>query len=159
MKISVVYPNIKFYFSKKLNRLFLKNNSFVMFLYLPSYFFFFKSAKALNLSFINKFLYKTFFNQLILFSKIHNKIYFFKLRLRGLGYRIRKMSNSLYRFYFACTNYFYLHVPNEIIFTFKKRRILFFGKDLAKLKVIFVHFLLLKKLIPYRIRVYYILNR
>lgn len=159
MKISVLQPNLKLYFSKKYNKLFLRFNNFVMFLYLPSYYFFNKTANSFNLLFINKYLYKTFLNQLILFSKTPNKIYFFKLRLRGLGYRIRKMSNFLYRFYFACTNYFYFHVPNEIIFFFKKRRILFVGRDLVKLKVIFVHFLFLKKLIPYRIRVYCILSR
>jgi len=69
-----------------------------------------------------------------------------------LGYRIRKISKFLYRFFFACTNFFYFHVPFEVLFTFKKRRILFVGKNLALLKNVFVHFLFLKKLVPYRIR-------
>ena len=84
MKNLIIQPNIKYYFSLKSNKLFLKSNNYIIFLYLPSYYFYKLHNKDLDFIFINKFLFMTFFKQLILFSKIINKIYFLKLRMRGL---------------------------------------------------------------------------
>ena len=77
---------------------------------------------------------------------------FVKLKIKGLGYRIKKISDNLLRFFFGSTNFFYLHIPLNVIAKVKKRRILLVSNNLVILKSLLAHLLLLKKLNVYRIR-------
>lgn len=46
--------------------------------------------------------------------------------MRGLGFRVRKLSNSLFRFFFTSVNYFYLHSPKNVLVKIRKENCFLF---------------------------------
>ena len=75
-----------------------------------------------------------------------------RIKIKGLGYRIRKVTQELYYFFFNYTNMFYFNIPNNILIKWYKKRIILLSNDFYLLKILFAHILLLKKLGPYRLR-------
>jgi ribosomal protein L6P/L9E len=102
--------------------------------------------KTTKFLFINRNMFKMFITNFMFFFNKCFRFYFFKLRLRGLGYRIKKITTKLYRFFFAFNHYFYFHISKDIFFKHKKRNLIIFSNNLVKLNDIFSHLLLLKKL-------------
>lgn len=112
-----------------------------------------KNNKALIcFLFTNYNIFKGFITNIISIHKDVFNFYFFKLKLKGLGFRIRKVTDSLIKFFFTSTNFFYLHLPDNLIVKLKKRKIFFISSNLCSLKNIMVELLLLKKLIVYKTR-------
>jgi hypothetical protein len=66
--------------------------------------------------------------------------------LRGLGYRIKRVSRKIYRFFFAFNHFFYLYVPVNVYIWVKKRYMLAISNNKYKLNNLFHHLLLLKNL-------------
>src|ERR1700727_2083266 len=101
--------NIYFFFKNNLF-IYLFSNSYVIFKL-----FFINFLKIYKNSFFLIFLNRSnFFSFYKHFLNIYNKffyIYFFKLKLKGLGYRVVRICKNLYRFYFINTNFLYLHLP------------------------------------------------
>ena len=75
---------------------------------------------------------------------------FVKLRLKGLGFRIRKVGHNLYKFFFNFINFIYFHVPFGVFVKARRKRILLVSNDLVRLEQIFSQFLLLRKVNIYR---------
>jgi hypothetical protein len=138
-------------FCLNLNYIFLKNINRIYAVRLP-YMFFFKNEKFLQLIFTKKYLFKNFLNLIINCGKSLFFLYFFKFRIKGLGYRIRKIAKNLFRFFFNSTNYFYFHVPKSCIAKSKIRKMILFSMDLSILNEVRANLLLLKTIIPYRVR-------
>ena len=120
---------------------------------MPSFYFYkYISNNSFSLVFLTSFslifFFKHFVNNLIKLSKL----FFFRIRIKGLGYRIKKISNNLYRFFFTSTNFFYFHIPLNILIKYKMRKMLLISNDLVILKVLIAHLLMLKKIIPYFLR-------
>jgi hypothetical protein len=82
---------------------------------LPKYFLYKKHNNKQELILIDK----QFFNNIIMnFFLLYNRliyIYIVRLKLKGLGFRIRKISNNLYYFFFNYTNMYYFYIPNNIL--------------------------------------------
>jgi len=138
--------NIEIKFSKHKNILYLYNKYSIIKIFLPSFYFYKNDGKHFNFIYLNKFFFTNITRQLLNYFSIYAKFYFFKLRLRGLGYKLKKYAIKLYRFFFAYNHYFYFHVPKDIFVKNRKRTLLVFGNNKAKLNDIFSHLLLLKKL-------------
>jgi ribosomal protein L6P/L9E len=79
-------------------------------------------------------------------------LFFFRLKLHGLGYRIKRLANNLFRFFIGTTNFLFFHVPVNVLVKARRRRILFLSPDFFVLRSVFTSLLLLKKLIPYQLR-------
>jgi hypothetical protein len=111
------------------------------------------SNKTWSLLFLNKLFLKQFllkiYNRFDIFKSI---IYFYKLRLKGLGFRIVQQATRLYRFYFNKINYIYFNVPINIIMHYKQRVLIFLSRDWDILKTVITHLLSLKKLSIYNTR-------
>src|SRR5688500_11202754 len=106
--------------------------------------------KNLNLLFINSFFFLTFIKFIF---KFYNKCfiyYYFNLKLKGLGYRIKKLSKNLIRIYFNRSNYYYVHIPNTILLKYRTRKSFFISINNASLKLLIYNMLILKKYIIYR---------
>src|SRR5579884_3615094 len=143
---------------KNFNFSFLKNKGlFIIFglngyfvLKMPKIFFYkFIFEKHFSLIFINNYHFLSFIK---LFNVFYNRLftyYFFKLKLRGRGYRMKKLSKKLYRFYFIRVNYIYLHVPNSVLVKLKKRRIFFISYNFCVLRVLITNLLLIKAITAY----------
>lgn len=151
----------KFILEKNLNIFFFPNRSLfilkgfwgIFFIKMPSFYFYkYISNNSFSLVFLTSFslnfFFKHFVNNLIKLSKL----FFFRIRIKGLGYRIKKISNNLYRFFFTSTNFFYFHIPLNILIKYKMRKMLLISNDLVILKVLIAHLLMLKKIIPYFLR-------
>lgn len=132
------------------NILYLKTGFGIKKIHMPNYFFFKSNNNVMNnlfLIFDNYQKYNMVFRQLI--DIIHNsgKIFLFKLKLRGLGYKIYSyLKRRLIKFFFAYNHFFYLHVPKNVFFKKLKRKFIFFSNNLALLNDIFVKILNLKKM-------------
>jgi hypothetical protein len=110
-------------FNKLYNIIYLKKNSLlyiygffgILFLKLHIIYFIKKNKKNINLIFLNKIDYKNLIKYVINSYNNISKLYCVKLKIRGLGYRIRKVTNNLYYFFFNYTNMFYFNIPNNIL--------------------------------------------
>jgi len=107
--------NINIIFDKKNSTLKVKGFFGILSYKLPSFYFYKKSINIVSFLFINKFLYFSFIKHFLNFYKKLSFIYSIRLRLKGLGYRIRKVTRYLYYFFFNYTNMFYFYLPKNIL--------------------------------------------
>jgi hypothetical protein len=139
------------YFLLKNNYIIIKKKSRFFFIKLPYIYFYKKTHNFFSFFFINKFHYISFFRHIL---HLYNKLCFFyylRLKLKGLGYRIIHISTSLVKFFFNRSNFFYLHLPNSILFRYKIRRLFFLSTKLTDIRNLLINLLLLKKYIVYRL--------
>jgi len=108
--------------------------------------------KVWSFLFIDKKPFKILIKNLLYFYNIFYALYFYRLKMKGLGFRIIKIALNFYRFFFNQTNYFYFYIPENILMLYKQRSLLFVGLSWDILKIVIVHVLLLKKLTIYRTR-------
>lgn len=147
--------NFYYKFLKNNNILFFKNLFGYMKIFMPSLFF----VSRFKYLFLNKNFYNNFLNNFLFFFNKFYRFFFFRLRLRGLGYRIRKITKKLYRFFFAFNHFFYFHVSKDVFFKHRRRHLIIFSNNLVKLNDIFSHLLLLKKLDFYERNNTFIISR
>lgn len=141
-----------FYFSNVNSCLYLRGLFGLLIVRLPSFYFIKKNFLSVSLMFLNRFFFISVYRHLrYLYKRLFN-FSFVRLRLKGLGYRVRRITKFFYRFFFNFTNFFYLHVPSTFIVSIKKKRLLLISFDLSLLHKVLAHLLLLKKLSVYRIR-------
>jgi len=141
-KKSFLMLNFCYFFFKNNNIIIFKNLLGYLKFYMSSYFF----IKENSFLFINKKSFLTFVSNFLFFYNKFFRFYFFKLRLRGLGYRIKKITKKLYRFFFAFNHYFYFHISKDIFFKHRRRNLIVLSHNLVKLNDIFSHLLMLKKI-------------
>jgi hypothetical protein len=82
---------------------------------MPSYYFYKIYNNTIKFIFINKFIYTSFIKHFITLYKKLSFLYSVRLRVKGLGYRIRKITNNLYYFFFNFTNMYYFYLPKNIL--------------------------------------------
>ena len=114
-KIYILNKHFDFLFNLKKSLIIIKGYYGLLTLKLPSYYFYLCNHNIHSFLFLNRFFFISFvkhffykYNRLFL-------IYFIRLKIKGLGYRIRKVSNNLYYFFFNYTNMFYFNIPNNIL--------------------------------------------
>jgi hypothetical protein len=105
LKLDVEFFYSKFYI------FYIKGENGVVFFKLPKYFFHKNINNILSFCFLNKYFFNSFYKQILFFLKFFYKFYFIRLKLKGLGYRIKKYNSDLYRFFMGYNHYFYFYVP------------------------------------------------
>jgi ribosomal protein L6P/L9E len=82
-----------------------------------------------------------------------NAGFFIEMELIGLGFRIKKIIPSVYRFFWGYANYVYLFTPKEIMLEYaaEERSIFFFSLDSILVNNFATYLMLLKKLSVYRV--------
>ena len=159
-KILKIKEVIGYDYNSLYNIFFFRNLNGYFKVFMPSFFFIKKIKLKYFFLFLNKFNFFSIYKQFIRFYNMLYKFFFFKLRLRGLGYRIKNISKYLYRFFFAFNHYFYFYISNDIFVRHYKRNMLIFSNNKQKLNDIFIHLLLLKKLDFYeRTNSFIVLNK
>lgn len=151
-KIVNLSQKFDIFFSYNKSLLFLKGILGVVTIRLPSYFFYKVDSNNFSFLFLKNIFLASFFSQFISAYKQMFLFNFIKLKIKGLGYRIKRVCSSLFRFFFGSTNFFYFHVPSNVLVKVKKRRIILLSNNLVILKILLAHLLLLKKLSVYRVR-------
>jgi len=148
----VLRKNFNIWLDKSSSIIYIKGLYGIYVYKLPSLYFYVKKVDKINLLLKNNKLFKGFIKHFfVLYKNLYN-IYSVRLKIRGLGYRIRKITNNLYYFFFNYTNMYYFYVPINILFKWYKKRAVLVSVNFFILKLLFAHILILKKLGPYRLR-------
>jgi hypothetical protein len=143
--------DLQLYHSITNNLMIIKTFLGMGFFYLPSYYFYKNNVDFLSFIFRNNISFKSFIaNFFTQYSYLKN-LYIIRLKIKGLGYQIYKLSKTIYSFNFSSINFFYLLLPHNIVCHWFKKRFILISNNLVTLKTIFTSILLLKKLGPYRI--------
>jgi hypothetical protein len=137
---------VKFFFNKELNKILFWNTVGYNILFLNNYYFFNNNFKEKLFLFINKAEYIEFIKNFFSFYNKIFKIFYFKIIIRGLGYKIRKVTKRFFLFFFAVKHYFYFYIPNDIFIKIKGRRFYILCYNKMKLNNIFFQLLYLKKM-------------
>ena len=119
---------------------------------LPHNYFYTLNSSEFTLAFTNRTSYASLLAIIKYKIKHTSLVYMARLRIRGLGYRIRRFSPHLYRFYFTKTNFIYVHVPVSILIRLRKRRIIILASHYPSLRNLLIGILLLKSTGPYNRR-------
>src|SRR2546422_8880735 len=106
-----VSEDIKLIFSKDSNVVFIYYKKYGIILKMPNLYFFKICKNGVNFIFLKNYHFFSVIKQFFNLYSLVIKIYYFKLKLKGLGYRIKRVGKNLYRFFFAYKHYFYFHVP------------------------------------------------
>src|SRR5271165_682742 len=146
----------KYYINLSLNLFILYFKYHFFFLKLPCIYFFNKQKlinNGINFRFIffKKFLYISFLRHFFCNYNRLFSFYYFRLKLKGLGYRIYKVSKFLIKIFFNRNNFFYLHIPVCILNKYRTRRLFFLSLNYNKLRLFIINLLLLKKFLSYKI--------
>jgi len=113
---------------------------------LPFFYFFTKKIDKVSLLFTSKYFYKSVLSYIVNVLFRVSNVFFFRLRLKGLGYKIKRYLGNFYRFFFGFKHYFYLYVPSTMLMRSKRRKFVVLSKNLCMLNNFFSQLLLLKKL-------------
>jgi hypothetical protein len=118
--------NVNFFFCKTYNIFLIKGlKGFIIFRLPCVYYYKQNITSRLVLILFNVFFFKSFLRLFFNYNKNLFLIFTFRLKMKGLGFRIRKLSTMLYKFFFTSVNFFYFHVPKNIILKNRKRRLFF----------------------------------
>lgn len=139
-------PIRKSYFSFKTSNIYFLTSIGIKIIKLPSFYFLNNFANnSLSIISISKSM-----NSLInIFKNFIVDFFFIKLRIRGLGYRWRTISNNFHYFFFNYTNFYYFYNPYNIIVKIYKKRMILISYFWDSLRLIMSHILLLQKIGPY----------
>lgn len=142
-----LYRDIELVFIKTLNRLIIQENILIIRLFFINLYFFKLTEKqnSLNFIFLN---FKKFFSFFKNFFNIYNNInnlYFFRLKLKGLGFYLKRYSKYLFSFSMAVNHFFYFFIPTVFLVKKKKKHIICLSLNLVKLNILFWNLLFVKK--------------
>lgn len=79
-------------------------------------------------------------------------LFFLKIKLKGLGYRVKHLSVNLVRVFMGFTNFFYIHIPFFVFIKARRRRLFLSSFNKNFLMTIFLQLFFLKEHIPYKLR-------
>jgi hypothetical protein len=85
------------------------------------------SDNTISIKFYETRFYLDFTKRLKLVYPKYLTLYFGEFGLEGLGYRISKLGDNLYQFFFTQVNFFYMHVPTNILVKMRKNALIFIG--------------------------------
>lgn len=140
------FLSLNFQFLLK-NNIFCLNlgNKYFYFFYLPSFFFLKKKKSLLKFIFLKKKYYFSFLKNFFVNYLYCKNIYFFRLKLKGLGFFVKRLSKSFLCFFMALNHYFYLNIANFVYLKKKKKHFMFISNKRDKLNIIFWNLMFLKK--------------
>src|SRR5271168_4966551 len=116
-KYIVLREKLNFFFCKKKNIMYIKGIFGVLTFDFPNFFLMYENKFLI----LNKIIFFNVIKQISMFYKKVVHLFFFRLKLRGLGYEIVKSSRYMYRFFFAKNHFYYFHIPVGIFFKCKFR--------------------------------------
>jgi hypothetical protein len=121
--------NLNIYFSKKNSILYLKSIYGITSIKMVSYYFYKKEEKFLSFIFMKRFFFFSFIKNFLNYYKKLHCLYTVRIKISGLGYRIRKITNNLYHFSFNYTNMYYFYIPKNLLIKKYRKRIMLISND------------------------------
>lgn len=134
----------KFSYKFEGNVLYFINHYLVLSFIMPNKFYLRFKNNALNFLMTNLSNYKMTLSNLMKMYKNLNYFYFFRLKLKGLGFRLIKISKKLSMMFFGAYNFIYMHL--NMTSYLRGRNIIVIDNDKKLLNIIFYQLLMLKKM-------------
>jgi hypothetical protein len=148
--------NFNYFLNLSYNTIIVNLNTRFFLFKLPFRFFFKQNKDSTDFIFLSRFHYITFIKHLFNFYDKLFAFYYFNLKLKGLGYRVFRISKFLIKIFLNRSNFFYLHISYKVLLKYRTRRFFFISTDLVSLRVLVINLLLLKEFIIYRVNgIYY----
>jgi hypothetical protein len=141
--------DFEFLYTRGNNKIIIKGSTGIASVLLPSFYLFMPYHRGLSFLFTSEQIFVMFFRYFMAMHSVVSRIFFFRLKLRGLGYRIRKMTRFLFRFFFARNHFYYFHLPMGLFVKQKSRTLFVVSSDKAKLNDLFNQLLILRKMDMY----------
>jgi len=151
-KIFKLNSNFDFKLNNNLSFFVVKGLFGLFIIRLPLLYFINYNKICLNIIMYDNIIFWSIFGNIISLYKQLNLFFFAKLKLKGLGFRIKQITNNLFRFFFNAVNYIYMHTPANIIIKIKKKNLLILSNNLCDFKKVFHQILLLKTFGAYSFR-------
>jgi hypothetical protein len=117
---------------------------------IPPIFFYKLDNNNYKFIFFKKNFYITFLRHLFNFYNRFFIFYYFRLKLKGLGYRIFNVTKNLIKVFFNRNNFFYIHISLCILLKNRTRRLFFISTSNEALSVTIISILYLKEFVVYR---------
>jgi len=117
---------------------------------IPSVFYYRLDGNNYKLLFVEKKFYVGFLRHLFNFYSRCFTFYYFRLKLKGLGYRIFNVTKNLIKIYLNRSNFFYVHIPLCILLKNRTRRLFFISTNNEELSVVIISVLYMKEFVIYR---------
>lgn len=142
---------------RKINGFLFKNKNISMKYLLNAETYLKKNKNEIILKFTDHILFKRMWTYLNISMSLLNMGYYFDLRLKGLGFRIRKgkkrKAKRYYKFFLGHTVYKFFFKPKYFILkTIQKFQMLIFSPFIGALNHIITHLLLFRVIKPYKIK-------
>jgi len=147
----VFRKSLNFALLKNYNVLVLRDFLGLTFFYMPSFYFYSVSPSKVGFIFLSYFFFKSFTSHFFYKYVSLNFLYVIRLKMRGLGYVIRKITERMLSFCFFYINFFYLYVPLNVVSRSYRKKVIFISNNLGILNMLLKNILLLKKVGPYKI--------
>lgn len=150
----LLHKSVRFLYSHDLSKLFIRNGrGTIVDINLPSFYFSrVERDSSIEFLFTNKFFFKSFVKCLLSTYNILIKLYFIKIKMSGLGYRLRELVDGFYYFFFNYTNFFYFYPPTSLKVRVYKKRMILVSHYWYLLRLIVSDILILKSLGVYNSR-------
>ena len=141
-----LHNNFVFDFIKTQN-LFILNlkKTYIYTFYLPSFFFLKNKKNLIILMFLKKYYFFSFIKFLFSSYIYCKNIYFFRLKLKGLGFFVKRINKYFLCFFMALNHFFYFHLADFVYLKKKKKHFIFLSNNKEKLNIIFWNLMFLKK--------------
>lgn len=144
-----VTKGVELWYSWAHNKLFFKgvlgNFSFP----LASYLFYNCAEDKCLFIFLSRLYFMNFITCIRLVNSKYNRLFFLKLRIKGLGFYFRDLAERIFVFFFNYINHFYLYRPRNLYIKQYKKRMVLVSNDWSLLQQIAVYILSLKRKGPY----------
>jgi len=116
----------------------------------PSIFYYKLEGNSYKFIFLKKFFYVSFIKHLFNFYSKCFIFFYFRLKLKGLGYRVFNVTKNLIKIYLNRSNFFYIHMPLCILLKNRTRRLFFISTSKEALSIVIIGILYLKEFVIYR---------
>lgn len=146
----IFFKNFNYFIDLFCNRIIIIVKSRYFIFKIPSIFFYKIINNDYKFIFLSKFYYITFIRHLLNFYSRFFMFYYFRLKLKGLGYRVFNVTKNLIKIFFNRNNFFYVHIPLCILLKNRTRRLFFISTCNEVLSVFIIKILYLKEVIIYR---------
>ena len=138
--------DLKILYNKYEYKILFYNKWTSIYFYLTNYYYIFLNNNNYIFLFDLKKDFYLFFKLFFLYYRKIWKLFYLRLFLRGLGYKIKRVTRRLFYFFFAIKHLFYFYIPNDIYIKNRGRKFFILSFSKMKLNNIFFHLLLLKKM-------------
>lgn len=131
------------------NKLYLKGLYGYYYLYLSKEIYIKTNKDLIKIMLISKNKFFSILNNFLVLYKRLFKLFFFRIKLKGLGFRLKKLNKKLYKIFMAYNHSYYWHSQKKILIKKKGKKLLIISNNKECLNDLYIHLLIFEKIDKY----------